>query len=101
MSVFWRGLTTRGAVAGGYVGIFGSIGLLIIGPTVWTKVLGMGPAIFPYDFQTFVVLPAVLIVAWIASVTDSSESANKERAMFAAQKVRSETGLGAELAAAH
>ncbi len=101
LAVFWRGLTTRGAVLGGYVGIFGSIILLIIGPTVWTKVLNMGPAIFPYDFPTFVVLPAALIVAWIASVTDNSESAQKERAAFAAQAVRSETGLGAEAAAAH
>jgi cation/acetate symporter len=101
MSVFWEGLTTRGAVAGGYTGIFGSIGLLTIGPTVWTKVLGMGPAIFPYDFPTFFVLPAVLIVAYVVSITDSSESAAKERAAFNAQKVRSETGLGAEAAAAH
>ncbi|MDR3483083.1 MAG: cation/acetate symporter ActP [Burkholderiaceae bacterium] len=101
MSVFWKGLTTRGAVLGGYTGIFGSIGLLIIGPTVWTKVLDMGPAIFPYDFPTFVVLPAVLIVTYIASVTDSSESAKKERAAFEAQKIRSETGLGAEVASAH
>ena len=101
MSVFWKGLTTRGAVVGGYTGIIGSIGLLIIGPTVWTKVLGMGPAIFPYDFPTFFLLPTVLIVTWVVSVTDSSESANKERAMFNAQKVRSETGLGAEMAAAH
>jgi cation/acetate symporter len=101
MSVFWKGLTTRGAVVGGYTGIIGSIGLLIIGPTVWTKVLNMGPAIFPYDFPTFFLLPTVLIVTWVVSVTDSSESANKERAMFAGQKVRSETGLGSELAAAH
>jgi cation/acetate symporter len=101
MSVFWRGLTTRGAVMGGYTGIFGSIGLLIIGPTVWTKVLNMGPAIFPYDFPTFVVLPAVLIVCWLASVTDGSESAKKERAAFDAQKIRSETGLGAEMGASH
>jgi cation/acetate symporter len=101
LSVFWGGLTTRGAVIGGYVGIFGSIGLLIIGPTVWTKVLGMGPAIFPYDFPTIFVLPAVLLVAWFASVTDHSASANRERAAFDSQKVRSETGLGAEAAAAH
>ncbi len=101
LSVFWRGLTTRGAVLGGYTGIFGSIGLLIIGPTVWTKVLGNGPAIFPYDFPTFVVLPAVLIVAYIASVTDHSESGKKERAAFGAQEVRSETGLGAEVGATH
>jgi cation/acetate symporter len=100
LSIFWRGLTTRGAVMGGYTGIFGSIGLLIIGPTVWTKVLEMGPAIFPYDFPTFVVLPAVLVVAYIASVTDSSESAKKERAAYDAQMIRAETGLGAEAGAA-
>ncbi len=100
LSIFWRGLTTRGAVLGGYTGIFGSIGLLIIGPTVWTKVLGNGPAIFPYDFPTFVVLPLVLIVAYVFSVTDNSESAAKERAAFDRQKIRSETGLGAEVSAA-
>lgn len=101
LSIFWRGLTTRGAVLGGYTGIFGSIGLLIIGPTVWTKVLNMGPAIFPYDFPTFVVLPAVLVVAYIASVTDSSESGKKERAAYDAQMVRAETGLGSEVGASH
>ncbi|OIR19540.1 cation/acetate symporter ActP [mine drainage metagenome] len=101
LSIFWRGLTTRGAVLGGYTGVFGSIGLLIIGPTVWTKVLAMGPAIFPYDFPTFVVLPTVLIVAYIASITDNSESAKKERAAFDAQMIRAETGLGAEVGASH
>ena len=101
LSLFWRGLTTRGAVLGGYTGIFGSIGLLILGPTVWTKILGMGPAIFPYDFPTFVVLPAVLIVAYIVSVTDSSESAEKERGAYDAQLIRAETGLGAEVAPVH
>ncbi len=101
MSVFWRGLTTRGAVVGGYVGIFGSIGLLIIGPTVWTKVMGMGPAIFPYDFPTFIVLPAVLIISYVVSVTDKSAGAQAERAAFEAQQIRSETGLGAEQASAH
>lgn len=101
LSIFWRGLTTRGAVLGGYTGIFGSIGLLLIGPTVWTKVLGMGPAIFPYDFPTFVVLPAVLVVAYIASVTDGSESGKKERAAYDAQMVRAETGLGSEVGASH
>ena len=94
-------MQTRGAVMGGYTGIFGSIGLLIIGPTVWTKVLDMGPAIFPYDFPTFVVLPTVLIVSYVASVTDKSKSAEQERAAFDAQKIRSETGLGSEVASVH
>jgi cation/acetate symporter len=101
LSVFWKGLTTRGAVMGGYTGIFGSLGLILIGPTVWTKVMGMGPAIFPYDFPTFFVLPAVLLVAFVASATDKSARANSERAAFDAQEIRSETGLGAEVASAH
>jgi cation/acetate symporter len=101
LSVFWRGLTTRGAVVGGYTGILGSIGLLIIGPTVWTKVMGMGPAIFPYDFPTFLVLPTVLVVSYVVSITDSSPSGQAERGAFEAQEIRSETGLGAEAAAAH
>jgi len=101
LSIFWRGLTTRGAVVGGYTGIFGSIILLILGPTIWTKILDNGPAIFPYDFPTFVVLPLVLIVAYITSVTDSSDSARKERETFNAQMLRAETGLGAEQASSH
>jgi cation/acetate symporter len=99
LSIFWRGLTTRGAVIGGYTGIIGSIGLLIVGPTIWTTILKMGPALFPYDFPTFVVLPLVLIVAYIASVTDKSESAKKERAAYDAQMIRAETGLGSEAGA--
>jgi len=35
---------------------------------------------------TFAVLPAVLIVSYLASVTDNSESAQKERAAFDAQR---------------
>ncbi len=41
-----------------------------------------------------------LIVAYVASVTDRSASADKERAAFDPQMIRSETGLGAEVAAA-
>jgi len=46
MAMFWRGLTTRGALAGGYVGLLGSVLLVMLGPTVWGKVLGMGAPIF-------------------------------------------------------
>ena len=63
--------------------------------------LDNGPAIFPYDFPTFVVLPAVLLVAYIASVTDKSASGQKEKDAYDAQLIRAETGLGAEAAASH
>jgi cation/acetate symporter len=53
------------------------------------------------DFPPFVVLLAVSIIAYVASVTDRSASADKERAAFEAQMIRSETGLGAEVASGH
>ena len=77
------------------------LGLLLIGPTVWTKVMGLGPAIFPYDFPTFIVLPGVLLISYVVSVTDRSASGERERGAFEAQEIRSETGLGAEGAVAH
>ena len=110
MSVFWKGMTTRGALVGGYTGIFGSLGLIIIGPTVWVKVLGpaFGPEyeifkhpLFNYDYPTFIILPLVVLLSWIFSVTDKSKSAEEERNAYEAQKIRSETGLGAEKASVH
>jgi cation/acetate symporter len=38
---------------------------------------------------------------WLFSVLDNSEQANKERAAFETQQVRSETGLGASGASGH
>jgi cation/acetate symporter len=38
---------------------------------------------------------------WLFSVLDNSEQAKKERALFEAQRVRCETGIGAEGASGH
>ncbi len=38
---------------------------------------------------------------WLFSVTDRSRQAEKERALFPAQQVRSETGLGASGSSGH
>jgi cation/acetate symporter len=101
MAMFWRGLTTRGALAGGYVGLLGSVILVILGPTVWGKVLGMGAAVFPIDFPTIITLPAAVIVAWLVSAADKSPAADTERLAFEDEYIRSQTGLGAEVAATH
>ena len=101
MAMFWKGLTTRGALAGGYVGLIGSVGLVMLGPTVWGKVLGMGAPIMPIDMPTIFTLPAAVIVAFVVSLTDTSRSAEAEKAAFDDEFVRSQTGLGAEGAASH
>ncbi len=101
MAMFWRGLTTRGALAGGYVGLLGSVILVTLGPTVWGKVLGMGAAVFPMDMPTIITLPAAVIVAWLVSLADNSVAARNERLAFEDEYIRSQTGLGAEGAAVH
>jgi cation/acetate symporter len=101
MSMFWRGLTTRGAVIGGSIGLLTAVVLTILGPTVWVDVLQFPKAIFWLKYPAIFSMPAAFIGIWLFSVLDNSETARRERAAYEAQLIRSETGLGAEGAAAH
>ena len=46
LSMYWGGLTTRGALYGGYAGLFLAVLLIILGPNVWVNVIGFEKAIF-------------------------------------------------------
>ena len=101
LSLFWKGLTTRGAIWGGFMGLGAAVLFTVLGPAVWTDTLHMGPAIFPYKNPALFSMPFAFIFAWFFSITDNSECAEHDRAGFEVQKVRSETGLGAEEAVSH
>ncbi|WP_321798604.1 MULTISPECIES: sodium:solute symporter family transporter [unclassified Burkholderia] len=94
LSMFWRGLTTRGVLAGGIVGLVSSVGLLVTGPTIWVGILKHDSALFPYANPTLFSMTLAFGVAWLASITDSSARAAAERAGFDAQMFRSATGIG-------
>jgi len=68
LAIYWDGLTTRGAVVGGTFGLVSSVVLTAMGPTIWSKVLGLGPAIFPYDSPALFTVPLTLLVCWLASI---------------------------------
>jgi cation/acetate symporter len=68
LAIYWDGLTTRGAVVGGTFGLVSSVALTAMGPTIWSKVLGLGPAIFPYDSPALFTVPLTLIVCWLVSI---------------------------------
>ena len=72
LSLYWRGLTTAGAVAGGTVGLVSAVVLTIIGPTVWVKILGNNSAIFSIDPLTILTMPLAFAVCWLVSVMDRS-----------------------------
>lgn len=101
LSMYWKKLTTRGAVIGGTVGLLTALILVILGPTVWVDAFHFKEAIFPYKYPALFSISAAFITIWIVSILDNSESAKQERIAFDAQFLRSQTGLGASEAADH
>lgn len=81
LAIYWRGLNTRGAIVGGTFGLVSSVALTIMGPTVWTKVLGLGPALFPYDSPALITVPATFAICWIVSL--ASERSAQRKAIVA------------------
>jgi len=101
LSMFWKNLTTRGAVIGGSLGLATAVMLVILGPIVWQQILGFDEAIFPYKYPALFSVSVAFIGIWFFSVTDKSADAEKEREAFEAQDIRSQTGIGAEGAVSH
>jgi cation/acetate symporter len=103
LSMFWSKLTTKGALVGGFLGLVSAVALVVMGPTVWEKVLlnPAGSAPFPYDNPALFSMTIAFVGIWAVSLLDRSRVARNEHAAFGAQYVRSQTGLGAEGAAAH
>ncbi|MFM2054584.1 MAG: hypothetical protein RL456_2621, partial [Pseudomonadota bacterium] len=103
MSVLWKDCTTKGAVTGGFLGLISSVGLTVVSPSVWEATLGnpKGSAWFQYSSPALFSMTIAFVGIWIFSLMDRSAQAQKERADFEAQQVRSETGLGAAGASGH
>ena len=101
LSMYWKKLTTRGAVIGGSIGLATAVLLVILGPIVWVQILGNAEAIFPYKYPALFSVTAAFVSIWFFSITDSSHDAEAEREAFEAQYIRSQTGIGAEGASEH
>jgi cation/acetate symporter len=101
MAMYWKGLTTRGALWGGMTGLVSALALVICGPAVWVGVLGHAQAIFPYDQPALFSMPLAFAVIVLVSSLDRSARASRERAAYADQFVRAQTGLGAAAASSH
>jgi len=108
LSIFWRRFNTQGAVTGLAVGLLASIGLILVSPSLMAvdpaTVTGaarhwiQAKAWFPLENPGILSIPLGFISA-IAGSLLSSEPTSQEK--FNELLVRSNTGLGAEKAAAH
>jgi cation/acetate symporter len=101
MSMYWKDMTTRGAVTGGWLGLLAAVIMVILGPTVWSEIMGLGDPIVPYKFPALFTVVIAFAGIWLFSRLDSSDNARQEREDFEEQFVRSQTGIGAEGAASH
>lgn len=66
--LYWRRLTVPGALAGGLFGLTSSVTLIILGPSVWVKILGHEAPIFPSDYPALLTMPLALGIAIAVSL---------------------------------
>ena len=101
LSMYWKGLTTRGALWGGYGGLVSAVLFVVFSKSVWVDVLGNAAPLFPYTQPALFAMPVAFLLAYIFSKTDSSVRAKDEIAAFEDQYVRAQTGFGAATASNH
>jgi len=101
LSIYWKNLTTRGAVIGGSAGLFIVILLVILGPVVWVDIFGNSEAIFPYKYPALFSMIVTFVGIWFFSNTDKSKNSTAEKKLFESQYFRSQTGVGINKPNAH
>ena len=101
LSMYWKGLTTRGALWGGYGGLVSAVLFVLFSKSVWVDVLGNAAPLFPYTQPALFAMPVAFLLAYIFSKTDSSVRAKNEIEAFDDQYVRAQTGYGAASASNH
>ncbi len=101
LSMYWKGLTTRGAVWGGIVGLIAAVAIVVCSKAVWVTVLGNPKPLFPYEQPAIFSMPLAFFVCWLVSLMDRSAQAAKEKEAYEDQYVRAQTGFGAAGAASH
>ncbi|MDB5844390.1 MAG: sodium solute transporter superfamily [Polaromonas sp.] len=101
LSMYWKDLTTRGALAAGYGGLIAAVVLVVLSKSVWVTVFGYATPIFPYDQPALFAMPLAFLLGYVFSITDQSPRAAKERQAYSDQWVRAQTGFGADGAVSH
>ena len=101
LSIYWKNLTTRGAVIGGSAGLLTAIILVILGPVVWVDVFKNSQAIFPYKYPALFSMSVTFLGIWFFSMIDKSKDAQFVKSKFNSQFFRSQTGIGIDKAVKH
>ena len=79
LAIYWKKLTTWGAISGGVCGLIVSILAIILGPDVWVKILGNATPVFPYSYPTLIAMPMAFLTAIMVSISDPTDLGRKEK----------------------
>ena len=101
LAMYWKGLSSRGAIIGGGLTLVFTLGLIILSDSIWVEIFGYEKALFPYVYPTVFSMPVGFVSIWLFSVLDRSQNARAERSRFDARFIRSETGIGVSTASGH
>ena len=93
LSMYWKKLTSRGALIGGGSGLLLATILVILGPAVWVDVFNNEKAIFPYKYPALFSVTTAFVVTWFFSIIDKTQSAYSEIDKFDNQFIQSQIGI--------
>ena len=93
LAMYWKRLTSQGALIGGGTGLFIATILVILGPAVWVDIFGNEKAIFPYKYPALFSVTTAFIFTWFFSKIDKSKKSQKEINKFDNQLLRSQIGM--------
>jgi len=70
LTLYWPGLSTRGAVIGGWIGLVSSVVLVLGSPNVWVGAFGHLKPFFPFEYPTALTMGAAFSAAVLISLFD-------------------------------
>jgi len=100
LALTWRRFNTTGAIAGVLTGTLSAIFLIIVSPKVWPGADSVTGSPIGWELSNpgIVSIPLGFLACYLGTVLTTERGAERS---FHELRVRSETGLGAEQAAAH
>ena len=70
LSIYWSGLTTAGAVCGGFTGLALAVLLMTLSPKIWVAALGHPHALVPFEYPTLLSMSAAFVIACLVSLAE-------------------------------